>query len=324
MALNVATLTDYVIENENMLVIKSIFGARTAELILDEGTVMTGVKFAEKINILATDAIFQSGEGCTRVSSGTTSLTQRQVTVGSIAVIEDICIKTLNKTYMSKKLAKGSRVNDLPFEEQYTNLKAATIAKQLEVAIWQGNTDSLNANLDKFDGFIKLIDAAGTAVAANSATYISGGAITSGTGIIASNVRSIVNAMWLALPSDVTGQADVRIFCGWDVFNKFINSYTDQNLFNFAPSGSEVSAENGVVIVPGTTYKLTAVHGLDNTNRLFAMRMSNMFGGTDMENEEEKFEMMPDQFKDYLRFVCEFKYGVNVAFPNEVVQFKLA
>lgn len=323
MSLNVSALTDYIIENEDLLVAKSLFGARTSDLIRSEGTVMTGVKFAEKINILATDAIFQNGSGCTRTSSGSTSITQRQVTVGEIAVVEDICVKDLNKKYLSKKLAKGSDVNTLPFEQEYSDLKAATIAKQLEIAIWQGDTTSGNANLSRFDGFIKLIDAAGTAVAANATAYV-GTVVTAAAGITASNVKSVVNSMWLALPSDVTGQDDIRIFCGWDVFNKFINAFTDQNLFNFAPTGSEVSAANGVVIIPGTNYKLTAVHGLDGTNRLFAGRMSNFYAGVDLEGEEDKFSMMEDQFKDYLRFKAQFKYGVNVAFPNEIVQFTLA
>lgn len=317
MALDVSTLTSYVIENEDQLVAKSLFGSRTSDLIRSEGTVMTGVKSSQQINILATDAIFQNGAGCTRTSSGSTSLTQRKVTVGEVAVVEDICVKTLRSTYVSKKLAKGSDENALPFEQEYTDLKSKTIAKQLEIAIWQGDTDSTNANLSRFDGFVKLIDAAGTAVAANTTS------IAVATGITTSNVKGIVNSMWLNLPADVTGQDDVRVFCGWDTFNKFISAFTDQNLFNFAPSGSEVSAANGVVIIPGTNYKLTAVHGLDGTNRLFAGRMSNFYAAVDLEGEEDQFSMMEDQFKDYLRFKAQFKYGVNVAFPNEIVQFKL-
>lgn len=324
MALDVTALTNYVIENEDLLVAKTLFGGRTSDLIRSEGTVMTGVKFAEKINILATDAIFQNGTGCTRVSSGTTSLTQRTVTIGDTAVVEDICVATLNTKYTSKKLAKGSGVNTLPFEQEYTDLKAATVAKQLEIAIWQGDTASGNANLSRFDGLIKLLDAAGTMAVANQAPYMGATALaTVAGGITLSNVKAAVNAVWLAFPSDVTGSDDIRIFCGWDTFNKFINAYTDQNLFNFAPAGSEVSAANGVVIIPGTNYKLTAVHGLDGTSRMFGMRMSNLFAGVDLENEEDKFTMMEDQFKDYLRFKVHFKYGVNVAFPDEVVSFKL-
>lgn len=317
MALSVSSLTSYVIENENELVMKSLFMGKTSDLIRTEGTVMTGVKFAEKINILATDAIFQNGTGCTRTPSGTTTITQRQVTIGEIAVVEDICVKTLNTVYLSKALAKGSNDNKLPFEQEYTDLKTATIAKQLEVAIWQGDTTSVDENLKRFDGFIKLIDAAAASANANPA------AITTGTGITTSNVKGIVNNMWLYLPADVTGADDIRIFCGWDIFNKFVNAYTDQNLFNFAPTGSEVSAANGVVIIPGTNYKLTAVHGLDATNRLFGIRMSNMFAGVDLENEYEQWQLLEDQFKNYLRLQVNFKYGVNVAFPAELTSFKL-
>jgi hypothetical protein len=136
-------------------------------------------------------------------------------------------------------------------------------------------------------------------------------------------VVGIVNGIVAKLPADVLGQEDVRIFCGWDVFATYVAAYTALNLFAFAPTGKEVSAANGEIVIPGTYYKLTAVHGLDGTNRLFAIRTSNMFLGTDLENDYESWSIMPDQFKDYLRFKVLFKYGVNVAFPNEIVQFKL-
>lgn len=323
MALNVSGLVDYIKENEEILLTKSIFGGKTADLISAEGNLMLGVKSTEKIAILDTDAIFQDGAGCTRTASGSTSLTQRQVTVGTIAVVEDICVADIEKKYLANKLARGANNNKLPFEQEYAELKASKVAKQLEIAIWQGNTLHGDVNLNKFDGFNKIIDAASGVILANQATYNGIGVITAATGITTSNVKAIVNSMWLALPADIMGQDDIRVFCGWDTFNKFINAFTDQNLFNFAPTGSEVSAANGVVIIPGTNYKLTAVHGLDGTNRLFAMRTSNMVGATDLESDYESFSMMEDQFKDYLRFKMRFRYGVQVAFPDQIVSFKL-
>lgn len=321
-ALVVSGLTDYVKENEEILLTKAVFGGKTADLIAAEGNLMLGVKSSEKIAILATDAIFQNGDNCARVSSGSTSLTQRTITVGTIAVVEDICVADLDKKYISYKMSRGANENKLPFDQEYSELKAKTVAKQLEIAIWQGDTTSLNANLNKFDGLIKIIDAAGTAVASNVAAY-GAASITTGTGIIASNVKAIVNSLWLALPADVTGQDDIRIFTGWDTFNKFINAFTDQNLFNFAPTGSEVSAANGVVIIPGTNYKLTAVHGLDGTNRLFGVQMSNLVEATDLQSDYEDFRMLPDQFDDYIRFKMRFRFGVQVGFPDQITSFKL-
>ncbi len=317
MAFNVAALTDYTIENEELLVMKSLFDSKTQRLIQEEGNVMTGVKSSEKINILDTDATFQTGGTCGFLSSGSTTFTQRSVTVGKIKINESLCPKALEAKYTQKALQLGSRYEKIPFEQQYTELKAKTIAEQLEVAFWQGDTSSSNANLNKFDGLIKLIDAAAVSVNGNPT------AITTATGITSSNVKGIVNGMWGKLPSRVQGKEDVRIFCGWDTFTLFIQAYTDANLFAFAPKGTEVSAQNGEVIIPGTNYKLTAVHGLDGTNRLFALRMSNLFLGTDLENEEERWEIFFAKEADEIRFVAEFKDGINVAFPNEIVSFKL-
>lgn len=324
MAYNVSALTDYTKENEDLLVMKSLFGSRTQQIIQAEGNVMVGVKSSEKINILDTDAIFQTGGTCGFTSSGSTSFTQRTLTVGKIKVNESLCPKALEAKYTQKALQVGSRYEKVPFEEQYTEQKAGKIAEQNETASWKGDTDSVDVNLNKYDGFIKLIDTAAASVAANSATYISGGAIASATGITTANVKSVVNAMWLGLPAALQGKSDVRVFCGWDTFQKFVAAYTDQNLFHFKPSGSEVSAENGEVIIPGTNYKLTAVHGLDGTNRLFAMRTSNMYFGTDLENEDERWEIFFAKEADETRFIAEFKAGVQVAFPNEIVQFELA
>lgn len=324
-ALNVTGLVDYVKENEELLLTKALFSGKTADLIAAEGNLMLGVKSTEKISILATDAIFQDGTGCTRVSSGNTSLTQRQITVGTIAVVEDICVNDLEKKYVANQMARGANNNKLPFEQVYSELKAETVAKQIEIAIWKGDTDSVDANLKRFDGFIKIIDAAGTAVQSNTTAFIAAGApIASGTGITLANVKAIVNSVWLAFPADIMGKDDIRIFCGWDTFNKFINAFTDQNLFNFAPTGSEVSAANGVVIIPGTNYKLTAVHGLDGTNRLFGLQLGNMVEATDLQSDYEDFVMMPDQFDDYLRFKMRFRFGVQVGFPDEITTFTLA
>jgi len=325
MAFNVTGLTNYVAENEQELLVKSVFGARTVDLLESEGTMMTGVKYAEKINLMATDAIFQDGSGCARTSSGTTTITQRQINVAPIAVIEDLCINDLNKIYLSKALKGGSNNNAMPtaFETAYTDTKAANVAKQLEIAVWQGDTTSGNANLKPFDGYIKIIDAAGTAINANQAKYVTGGPIATGTGITTANVKDIVNSMWMALPADIQGQDDIRIFCGWDTLYIFINAFTQQNLFNFAPTGNEVSIDNGVLIIPGTNYRLTAVHGLDGTNRLYSARMYNFVAATDMLDDDERWELLPDQFNDYLRFKVYFKFGVQVAFPDQIVTFKL-
>jgi hypothetical protein len=318
MAYNVAGLTNYTKEQEAALVTKSLFDGKTASMIKSGGIVLTGVKSAEKIPILETDIVFQTGGTCGFNSQGTTTLTDRSVTVGKIKVNESLCEKTLEAKATQKKLSLGSQYEQMAFEKEYAEQKAGKTAEALETSDWQGDTASGNANLNKYDGLIKNIDGSGAAIAANTAALL-GAQIAAATGITTGNVRSIVNAMWRALPAKLKGKADVRIFAGWDTFEKFIQALTDANLFHYTGNVAD-----GEVTIPGTQYKLVAVHGLDSTNRLFAMRLSNMALGVDLENEEERFEIFFAKEADEIRYINEFKRGINVALPDEVVQFTLA
>jgi hypothetical protein len=320
MSFDVSALSNYTIQNEKLLVTKSLFDAKTQSLIQGEGNVMTTVKSAETINVLTTDSIFQTGGTCGFNSSGSTAFTQRTVTVGKIKVHESLCPKTLESKYTQLALSAGSIYEAIPFEKQYTDLKAGTIAEQLETAIWQGSTASGDVNLNKFDGLVKLISDSGASVNANTTPYVAA-AITTSTGITASNAFTIVKAIKNAIPARVKGKKDVRLFCGWDTFDVLVDAYVTANLFNYG--ASQLSYESGEFTIPGTAYKVTAVHGLDGTSKLYAMRTSNMYLGCDILGEEDKWEIFYAKEAMEVRFVSEFKLGCNIAFPAEVVSFIL-
>ena len=56
----------------------------------------------------------------------------------------------------------------VPFEEDFTNVQIEGISETLEVALWQGDTTSLDPNLNKFDGLIKIIDNEATVIDADN------------------------------------------------------------------------------------------------------------------------------------------------------------
>lgn len=314
MAFNVSALADYTEQNEALLVTSSVLGAKTASLIKSAGNVMVGVKSSETINIMDTDAIFQSGGSCGFNASGSTSFTQRTVTVGKIKVNEALCPKDLEAKYLQKALPTGSMYDAIPFEQEFTDKKAKRIASQLEIALWQGDTTSVNVNLNKFDGLVKLVGAASGVVDANTSTYISGAPLSS---ITAANVVSIFDGVYRAIPAQIVSEDDVHIFCGMDVFRTYTIALKNANLFHYS---IDVKADNEFIL-PGTTIKVVAVQGLNGTNKIYAMRLSNLFLGTDLLNEEEKWEVFYAKESDQVRFVAEFKMGVNFAFPDEIVKF---
>ena len=314
MAFNVSALADYTEQNEALLVTSSVLGAKTASLIKSAGNVMVGVKSSETINIMDTDAIFQSGASCGFNASGSTSFTQRTVTVGKIKVNESMCPKDLEAKYLQKALPTGSMYDSIPFEQEFSEKKAKRIAAQLETALWQGDTASVNVNLNKFDGLIKLVGAASGVVDANVSAFISGAPLST---ITAANVVSIFDGVYRAIPATIVSYDDVVIVCGMDTFRTYTIALKNSNLFHYS---IDVKADNEFVL-PGTTIKVVALQGLNGTNDVFAMRLSNLFLGTDLLNEEEKFEIFYAKEADQVRFVSEFKMGVNFAFPDEIVKF---
>lgn len=317
MAFNVSALADYTEQNEALLVTSSVLGAKTASLIKSAGNVMVGVKSSETINIMDTDAVFQSGGSCGFNASGSTSFTQRTVTVGKIKVNEALCPKDLEAKYLQKALPTGSMYDSIPFEQEFSEKKAKRIASQLEIALWQGNTSSGNVNLNKFTGINALVDAASGVVDANTSTYVSGAPLSS---ITAANVVSIFDGVYKAIPAQIVSEDDVVIFCGMDTFRTYTIALKNANLFHYQINEK---ADNEFIL-PGTTIKVVAVQGLNGTNRIYAMRLSNLFLGTDLLNEEEKFEIFYAKEADQVRFVSEFKMGVNFAFPDEITKFVLA
>lgn len=320
MAFDVSALANYTKENEALLVTSSVLGAKTAALIQASGNVMVGVKSSETINIMETDAIFQAGGSCGFSPSGATSFTQRVVSVGKIKVNESLCPKSLESKYLQKALPTGSTYDSIPFEQEFTSKKAKKIADQLEQGLWKGDTASVNVNLNKFDGFIKLIDAASGVVSANASAFITGAPISASTGITAANVIAIFDGVYKSIPAKIVSEDDVRIFCGMDVFRTYVLALKDANLFHYQINEK---ADNEFIL-PATNVKVIAVQGLNDTRRIYAMRLSNMFLGTDLLNEQEKFEVFYAKEADEVRFVSEFKMGCNIAFPDEISKFVLA
>ena len=317
MAFVVSTLTDYAKENEALLVTSSVLGSKTATLIKSQGNVLVGVKSSEKIGIMDTDAFFQDDSDCGFNASGTTTFTQRSVTVGKIKVQEALCPKGLESKYLQKALSAGSMYDSIAFAADYTSRKSAKIASQLETAIWNGDTGSANGNLNKFDGFIKLVAAASASVIHANASGYYGSPLAASAGITSGVVVAVLDAVYKAIPASIVDKDDVAIFVGNDVFRTYTIALKNSNLFNYTFDGQAT----GELTLPGTTIKVIAVQGLNGTSKIYAGRISNLFIGTDLLNEEEQFELLHDPYAMNIKFMAAFKFGVQFAFPDEMVDF---
>ena len=315
MAFNVTGLASYTKANERELLTKSLFSAKSISL----ATKMPNVKSAMQVNVMDTDAVFQSGTSCGFSASGTTTFTNRTMTVSPIRVHEALCPKTLETKYLQLVLPNGSNPKSIPFEQQFTDLKAGLIAQNLETAFWQGDTTSGNNALAQFDGLVKIITAvSGSAIAANASGFMSGAPYSASGGITVSNVNAIMQGMFRAIPAALLDKNDTMIFCGIDTFRTYQLALTNANLFHY---NTDASNSNFEIVIPGTNIKVIGVNGLNGTGKIYALRTSNMFFGGDVLGEESKFELFCAQEAMEVRYVAEFKAGVQIAFPAEVVYF---
>jgi hypothetical protein len=324
MAFLVTGLTAYTEQNEQQLVTASLFEARTQQLILSEGNVMTGVKSSQTVNRMDTDVFFQDDSSCGFAASGTTEFTQRTLTVGKVKTQEVLCPKDLEAYYLQKALPAGSNYDSMIFASEYTARKAGKIAEALEVAIWTATGSGFggtNGLLNKFKGVRQLVaDAGGSVVNANVTGFYGAGAPITGIDTTA-KAKGAILAVIKALPARIKGKTDVRIFCGWDVYDLLIQAYVDANLYHYNP-GTENTPPAAEFKVPGTSYSVVPVHGLTDTSDIYAFRMSNIFLGVDLQGEEDNFEMWYSQDDRNVKFSASFKMGIQFAFPDEIVKFE--
>jgi hypothetical protein len=309
MAYSLGTLTAYVIQNGNEIYTKAVFGAKTISMM----TPKVGIKSAETLNLMDTDAVIQAGGTCGFNSSGTTAITQRTLTVGKMKVQEQLCPPDLEAYFTQQALQKGSNYDMIAYAKDYSDLKVKKINAEMERLVWQGRLSGGSY----FDGILRILQHETSVVEANTTTYMTA-ALTSFT---AANTLSAFQGINRAIPVEVIDATDMNVFCGWDVFRLLIANITNLNFFAYTASSE--AAVKGELVIPGTNLKVTAVNGLNGQNAIVACQKSNMFFGTDMLDEYEKFSLKYDEINEVVKFSVKWKAGVQFAFPQFVTAFRI-
>ena len=309
MSFDVSTLTNYV----NDLISRLYFEKTSSDYF----TLQSGVKKTDALHLLAVTAFPQDGSSCSATASGDVVFTDRDLTVGQITYFSGFCMKDLISKYTQILLRAGNaETEEISFESEIADSVIKTIMEHNETADWQGDTASANVYINRYDGLIKTIDAATTAVDGNT------GAVTAATGITSGasgNVDTLITDLVNARPSKVKSAPNQVLFVGQDTFDKYVDTLNAKNLFNV----NATDWANYTVNVVGKNVKLVGVVGLDGTDRMFLGTQENFFLGFDLQNDEEEFDMWYEKKDDKVYYRVKFKRGLQVAYPNEIVEFTL-
>ena len=292
------------------LIKKMILGGRSARFL----TVQPDIKSAASINLLSSNLIAQAG-GCGFTNTGTTVLTQQTLNVCPLKVNESICLDTLEQYYTQAMMNPGSYNTTIPFEQIYAEEKVSQISSLVDDLIWKGNTVSGTGNLNLCNGFIRLADVtySGDVVDGNVANY---------TAITASNIIAMVDDAVNVIPANIIDMDDLYLYCGYDFYRTYATALRNANLFAY--TGAEDQGESFSQMVPGTNVRLIAVKGLNGTNKFFISTKSNLYLGVDLLNDYENFELWYSLDNQEVRMASKWKQGVNAAFWDYVVYFKLS
>lgn len=281
----VTSLPEYVEQNKLGLIAKSVLGARTTSII----NFQTGIKSKATINILDTDVTLQDGSACGFNAQGSQTVTQRVIETKPLKVNMEYCAKNMLKTFMQHEVRLNAGAKNLPFEEEFVGAVIDNVKAKVENMIWQGD-DELGVN-----GFIDILGTEGTEYAT-----------------VTEAIKSTITNSNLPL------KEDTKMFMGTDLFVRYIQELIDSNLYHYSGENS-----NYEITIPGTTIKAVAVEGLNGTGKIIAGRASNFYYGTDMEGDEEVFDLFFSNDDRTFKLVIEFNAGVQIAFPNEVVVSKV-
>ena len=308
MSLNVNGLQAYVDQERMNLIKKMILGGRSTRFL----TVQPDIKSAASINLLSSQLVAQSG-GCGFTDAGQTILTQNTLNVCPLKVNESICIDTLEQYYTQAMLAPGSYDTDFGWEQLYTEEKVSQISSLIDSLIWVGNS-SVTGQTGLCDGFVTLANTT------YSGSVVDGN-VQNVTAITAANIISIVDDAVNVIPANIIDMDDLYLYCGYDFYRTYATALRNANLFAY--TGAEDQGESFSQMVPGTNVRLIAVKGLNGTNKFFISSKSNLYFGTDLLNDYENLEIFYSMDFQEVRVVAKWKSGVNAAFWDYVVYFKL-
>ena len=296
----VSSITGFTDQMSTELITKSLVGAQTPKY----GNVRLGIKGTQTVNLLDSTIYPQSGD-CGWSASGTTTLSQIDLTVCPEKINEALCPKDLYSTYQSKMLQAGQTEEEVPFQNMIADLKVAQIQKRIESKLWGATT----AGGDCFNGLKTLIPATtgttGVADANGTAFDVTKSYGTDGNPIY--EIDKMVNA----LSDDALTRDDLIVWMSYSNFRKYLQSLTQGNYFANYIDGANVT-QNMEATHPNTNIKVVPTHGLNGSNRVVLGPAEFLVIGFDLLSDHEGMDMWYSRDNDEIRLRANYNYGVNI------------
>lgn len=297
---NLAGLSTYTDETGGLLLMEAITMAKTAKL----GYVQSGIKGTQAINLLSSTLNVQDG-GCGWSPSGSTTFTQRDITVCNYKVNESLCPASLNDYWAGQFLNAGSYNETVPFEQQIAKLKQEQIAKFVEDTLWKA-LPSASGGTDCFTGFYYLL---------NNSGMTGVNIVVSATTPAVGAMLNVVDEVIIALPDKVQQDNDLLVMMSMANYRKYVIDLRTANYYNFGAETREAGTEF-ITFHPGTNIQVVGIPGMFGTEQVVCGKKSQLIVGTDLMSDSERLDIWYDKNDDEVRVRSNFKIGAQIPFPS--------
>lgn len=307
MALDLTALSAYTTEHAEEFFAKSVMKSKTAGIM----NVLAGFKpGTHKLPEFdhAYD-LFQDGSSCGFNASGDLAIKQRSITVESLKINTEYCMRDLEAKFTRQIMPAGQEYEGLePIAAGLLSELDKKVAKMTELMLWNGNKATAPNAISSYDlvnGLLKVLaDETG-----NLAYEGSTGALTT------SNIIGAVEALYDNLPVDaystIQDEAWV-VLMGDDKAKMYERAYRDTHGAVVYNQGFEKR------YVDGTNIEIVGVAGLNGTDKLVLAKRDNLILAVDVDGEEMDFKVYMDQDDENVRVKARFAMGVQIHFPGEV------
>lgn len=303
--LNLGSLTKYTDELSGILLKEAVLVGNTFDYV----SIQTGIKYADSINILTNTLTAVAGACGTIAATGSTVLTQRDITVCPIKIEESLCVDEFEQYWLGKLAKEGSYNETAPaeFNTLYLSNKTEKIGQMVEQIFWRGDVSHGSGNLALCDGIVQILTETTATHSTISATAT--GALTTTTAI------GIIDNMIAQIPSDVLDADDLTLFMSYPNFRTLMQALRNANYF-VAYDGQQATwvLKN----YTNTNITVVATQGLNGTNVMVLTPASNLYFGTDSFGEAKNgdgFQFWYDIRDNITYFRAKLKVGAQVAFP---------
>lgn len=303
-------LTAYVDETKTEL----LYQLQATSELAPFATIQPGVKSSYRLHFMSSNVTWQT-DGCSYNASGSTPFTEKDVTVGAIASMEDICPRSLKAFWAEQLIRQGAAGdNDIPsaIASAWTAKKLNVNKYQINVADWQGDTDSGSALLNKYNGLLKEIFADGSVIDGNTSD--------AATATTTSNILTRMDEMYLAIPENIrTGAPDggsLVWFLPQAYYDMYVIALRNANLFHF-------KGEEGFPTYYGTSIKLVPQVGLASQDKMVITTEGNIVIAMDGQGDEDTFEVWYSKDDRTNHSVLAFKRGITYKYSDYIVKWGL-